>query len=504
MEGVTQLEKKPSGFGTRVGFELAAAGSAVGLGNIWGFPYKTSANGGAAYLFVYLLCILLIGAVAMLAEFQIGRNARANPVSAMKAVSPKLGAFGLLAVLIPVLIMCYYFVLGGYTLKYALSSFSGNTGMFPTFTANTGDVILHTALFALAAFAIVSAGVRGGIEKSSKILIPTMLVSLIVISCFTLMLGSGVKEGLAFYLKPDFRALTWSGVLSAMGQAFFSLSLGCGAMISYGSYTGRKVNLLRSTAVICLIDAVITFMIGLAIFPALFHYIAVSGIPAAELGMGGIGLVFITLPMVFEEMPYIGACVSLLFFGMTAIAALTSVISILEVATQFVLQCYRLYRGHAALLITCFCVILSIPVGLSIGSSFAGGNFLQFHGRNLLELLDAVTNTILMPVCALAACVAAGWFLKEKLSPAVSVMMKFITPLLIILIELFGVMDLAGSYGGTAVLGAALAVLLAAFLAYYALYRKRDTGSNDVEAAVFAQELKRRKDGPARSWQRKE
>ena len=189
---------------------------------------------------------------------------------------------------------------------------------------------------------------------------------------------------------------------------------------------------------------------------------------------------------------------------MTAIAALTSVISILEVATQFVLQCYRLYRGHAALLITCFCVILSIPVGLSIGSSFAGGNFLQFHGRNLLELLDAVTNTILMPVCALAACVAAGWFLKEKLSPAVSVMMKFITPLLIILIELFGVMDLAGSYGGTAVLGAALAVLLAAFLAYYALYRKRDTGSNDMEAAVFAQELKRRKDGPVRSWQRTE
>ena len=495
------LEKKSSGFGTRIGFELAAAGSAVGLGNIWGFPYKTSANGGAAYLVVYLLCIAFIGAIAMLAEFRIGRNSRANPVSAMKALSPKLGCFGLLAVVIPLLIMCYYFLLGGYTVKYALNSFSGTTGIFTRFAANTGDVILHTVLFALAALAIVSAGVRGGIEKSSKILIPTMLVSLIVICSFTLLLGEGVREGLAFYLKPDFRALSWSGILSAMGQAFFSLSLGCGAMITYGSYTGRRVNLLRSTAMICLIDAVITFMIGLAIFPALFHYVAVSGIPAEELGMGGIGLVFITLPMVFEEMPYIGACVSLLFFGLTAIAALTSVVSILEVATQFVLQCYRIYRAHAALLITCLCVLLSVPVGLSLGSSLNGGDFLLFSGRNLLELLDAVTNTVLMPVCALAACLSAAWMLKEKLPPFPTLMMKYLTPLLIVLIELFGILDLSRTDGGSAVLLGSLAVLLLVVVAYVLLYRNRDTGTNEVEAAVQALELKRRKAGPARSWQ---
>lgn len=176
------MDQKRNGFGTRIGFELAAAGSAVGLGNLWGFPYKASANGGAAYLFVYLACIFLVGAVAMLAEFYIGRRSKANPVSAFKSVSPGWGWIGLLAVVIPALIMCYYFVLGGYTVKYALNSFVGNSGRFQSFAGNVGDVILHTVVFALVALAIVTAGVRSGIEKSAKLLLPTMLVILIVIS----------------------------------------------------------------------------------------------------------------------------------------------------------------------------------------------------------------------------------------------------------------------------------------------------------------------------------
>ena len=225
------MNQKRPGFGTRIGFELAAAGSAVGLGNLWGFPYKTSANGGAAYLFVYLACILLVGAVAMLAEFTLGRRSRANTVSAYKAVRPNLGWLGLLVVVIPALIMCYYLVLGGYTVKYALGSFVGNAGNYERFAGNVGDVILHTAVFALPAALIVIAGVRNGIEKAAKLLLPTMLMILIVISCVSLLLGEGVQEGLAFYLKPDFSKLTGSGILSAMGQAFFSLSLGCGAMM---------------------------------------------------------------------------------------------------------------------------------------------------------------------------------------------------------------------------------------------------------------------------------
>ena len=520
------VEKKKTSFGTSIGFELAAAGSAVGLGNLWGFPYKTSVFGGAAYLFVYLACILFIGAVAMLAEFILGRRARANPVSAYKSVSPAIGWFGLLAVVIPALIMCYYFVLGGYTVKYTLNSFAGNAGNFQNFTGNPGDVILHTAVFALLALGVVVAGVREGIEKSSKILIPTMLVILVVIITFSLLLGEGVAEGLAFYLKPDFSALTWAGVLSAMGQAFFSLSLGCGAMISYGSYTGKKVNLLRSTAVICVLDSILTFMVGLAIFPALFHYVAVSGASASELGMGGIGLMFITLPIVFEDMHMIGRTLSLLFFAMAVIAALTSIISILEVVTQFVIQKYRMFRTRAAILVTAVCVALSIPVGLSLGASMNGGALMNLFGKNLLDLLDVVTNTLLMPLCALFACLAVGWMInpvqaagelglqtKPGAAKLLGVMMKYITPLLIIVIEIFGAADIIlplengvrhFSADGFGIVASACGVILLCALLYFLFFKNSDTGCNSDELEVNALELERIKAGPKRGWYRTE
>ena len=502
------MDRKRTGFGTSSGFELAAIGSAVGLGNIWGFPYKTSANGGAAYLFVYLLCILLVGAAAMLAEFGVGRRGRANPVTAYKSFSPNWGAVGLLSVVIPALIICYYYVLGGYTVKYALSSFAGNIGIFTSFAANTGDVLLHTVIFAALAFSIIAAGVRRGIEASSKILLPSMMLLLLVICCFTFSLGEGVRDGLVFYLRPDFHAISRAGVLSAMGQAFFSLSLGCGTMITYGSYTGKNVNLFRSTAMICILDAVITFMVGLAIFPALFHYVAVSGTSASELGMGGIGLVFFTLPLVFGEMPMIGRLVSLLFFTMTAIAALTSVVSIVEVVTQFIIQCHRVYRTRAAILVTCVCTACAVPVAISLGSSLNGGRLLCLFGKNLLEILDGVTNTILMPLCAMAACLAMGWCSDRSLSGdesrrrqnALSVLMKLVAPLLIAVIEVFGIADLLSTPGGAGTLLCACAVLILSTAAYFVFYRGRDTGTNHDEAILLEQALERRKAGPQRGW----
>ena len=513
------MDRIRTGFGTRTGFELAAIGSTVGLGNIWGFPYKTSANGGAAYLFVYLLCILLVGAFAMLAEFSVGRRGMSNPVTAYKSFSLSWGAVGLLAVLVPALITCYYYVLGGYTVKYALSSFTGNIGIFNSFAANTGDVLLHTVIFAALALAVVSAGVRGGIETAAKILLPSMALLLIVISCFTLSLGDGVREGLLFYLRPDFKAISRAGVLSAMGQAFFSLSLGCGAMITYGSYAGKKVNLFRSTAMICLLDVLITFLAGLAIFPALFHYAAVTGTPASELGMGGIGLIFITLPHVFGEMPVVGQLVSLLFFAMTAIAALTSVVSIVEVVTQFIIQCYRLCRTRAAILVTCVCLACAVPVAVSMGSSLNGGTLLCLFGRNLLEILDGVTNTVLMPICALCACFAVGWRSGQALpdtggcprtlvfgeeSPLLrrfsSIMLRFVSPLLIVVIESFGIADLVSSPGGTGTLLCACTLLVLTAACYFAFYRNRDTGSNRDEAVLQEQAMERRNAGLQRGW----
>ncbi len=510
------MNQKRPGFGTRIGFELAAAGSAVGLGNLWGFPYKTSANGGAAYLFVYLACILLVGAVAMLAEFTIGRRSQANTVSAYKAVSPRLGWLGLLVVVIPAMIMCYYLVLGGYTVKYALGSFVGNAGNYGPFAGNIGDVILHTVVFALPAAAIVIAGVRNGIEKAAKLLLPTMLMILIVISCVSLLLGEGVKEGLAFYLQPDFSKLSGAGILSAMGQAFFSLSLGCGAMITYGSYSGKTVDLAHSTVVVCLLDGLLTFLSGLAIFPALFHYAAVSGESLSALGMGGAGLMFITLPMVFAGLGTVGQIISLLFFTMTAIAALTSIISILEVVTQFIIQRHKVARTRAVSIVVLVCLALSVPVGISLGLDVNGGSSaLKLFGRNLLELLDGVTNTLLMPLGALGACLAVGWKLpkSERFSGFVGVMLRIVTPALIVVIFLFGAADMvfpaadgvrAFSGDGFGILLTAAGIVVLTILAYFLWLKNRDTGSNRDEAAANRARDEAFRAGLRRGWQRPE
>lgn len=247
------MEKKKVGFASGIGFILAAAGSAVGLGNLWGFPYKTSQNGGAAFVLIYVACVLLIGFVTMLSEIYLGRRAQANPMTAYKMIHKNLGWCGLVAIMIPAFIICYYSVLGGWTTKYALNSFSGNAGIVGTFSVNTGEVILYTAIFLVLSMVIIMGGVKDGIEKASKVLMPVLFLILVAIAVYALTLGSGVREGLSFYLKPDFSGITFKSVLVAMGQAFYSLSLGMGIMITYGSYTGKEVNLVRSTAMICIL-----------------------------------------------------------------------------------------------------------------------------------------------------------------------------------------------------------------------------------------------------------
>lgn len=503
---------KKTGFGTRTGFALAAAGSAIGLGNLWGFPYKVSANGGSAYLFIYIACIVLIGAVTMMAEFTIGRNAKANTVSAFKKVSPKIGWAGLLAVAIPFLIICYYYVLGGFAVKFALNSYAGNEGNFYVFAGNYGDVILHVFIFALIAFTIVAAGVHRGIEKTAKILMPTVVFFLIVISVITLTQGEGVSEGIAYYLRPDFSVLTPSAILSAMGQAFFSLSLGCGVMIAYGSYSGRNYSLSKATVTVCVIDVLITLLMGFAIFPAVFHYATVSGVSVSELGLGNFGLMFVTMSRVFADIPVIGSSVSLLFFSMAAIAAITSVISILEVVTQFLIQRYRLFRSKAAIIVSILCFSLSIPVAVSLGTSLNGGEIITLFGKNLFDYLDITTNTILMPVCALLSCIAAAKLVKRTDVTAkgyYSVMVRFVTPVLIIAIEVFGIADLIVPDGqfsksGFGMVLTAYAIVALCAVVYSAFLRNRETGCNADEITVDAEAAKKRKEGLPRGWSRPE
>ncbi len=488
------MGKKKVGFASGIGFILAAAGSAVGLGNLWAFPYKTAKNGGAAFVFVYIACVLLIGFVTMLSEIHIGKRAHANPISAYKDIGKEIGWFGLIAVLIPFFITCYYSVLGGYTIKYTMNSFTGNAGILPVFSVNVGEVILYTGIFILLAIVVIMGGVKEGIEKVSKILMPTLFLILVGIVIYSLMLGDGVKEGLSFYLKPDFKSLGFDGVLAAMGQAFFSLSLGMGIMITYGSYTGKEVNVVKSTAMICLFDTLVALLAGLAIFPAVAHFDA-SKLEKSS----GILLIFDILPDVFDSMGMVGTIVSFLFFAMVSIAALTSVISLIEVVTQFVIQKFKVSRKRSALTVAVLCFAVAVPISISLGRvGILEESGLNLFGLDWLTFFDEVTNTVLMPVCAFFACLSIGWIIKPKnalremeehgtrskihpvLGGIYAVMVKLVTPALIVLIEVFGIKS-KFDVGQQAVVYFAYALLAICVIVYFAFFRNTDTGCNDDE-----------------------
>lgn len=497
------MDKKKNGFASGLGFVLAAAGSAVGLGNLWGFPYKTQAYGGAAFVLVYIACIVLIGAVTMVCEIFIGRRAQANPVTAYKKINKNVGWFGVLAILIPGFIACYYSVLGGYTVRFTVNSFKGNAGTMDAFASNGLLVTIFTAIFVAIALFVVMAGVKGGIEKASKVLMPALFVLLFGTAIFSLCLGEGVGEGLKFYLKPDFSKLSGTQILAAMGQAFYSLSLGMGAMIVYGSYTGKEINLVKSTGMICLFDTLVALLAGFAIFPALYHYKATAGVMPEDIA--GSKLMFKTLPMVFESLGFIGKIVSFLFFAMVVIAALTSVISLLEVVCQFIIQKFRVPRKKAVFILGLICFLISIPVGISAGQDMSSPDAIKVFGMDLLSFFDTVTNTVLMPVCAFFSCITIGWMIGPKKAvsemekdgqklgffrPIFMFMVKFVTPLLILAIEVLGVFELifpkgevgrAFSADGLGITLSAYGLLAVGTVIYFVFFKNRETGTNADE-----------------------
>ena len=496
-------QNKKGGFASGIGFILAAAGSAVGLGNLWAFPYKTAENGGAAFVFLYILCVLLIGAVTMICEIFLGRRAQANPISAYKKINKNLGWIGLIAIVVPTIIVCYYSVLGGYTVKFAVNSFSGNAGNLGAFAGKSWQVILFTAIFMLLALIVVMAGVKGGIEKASKILMPALFILLVAVVIFVLCLGEGVKDGLAYYLIPDFSKITFGSVLAAMGQAFYSLSLGMGSMIVYGSYTSKEINIVKSTAMICVFDTFVALLAGLAIFPAVFHFSAVEGIDTSTLDLNGIMLMFETLPKVFESIGVFGKIIEFFFFAMVSIAAVTSVISIMEVASQFVIQKFKISRKIAAAVIAAITFFISIPVSISLGYLLGGTAQMTILGLDWLSFLDTVTNTVFMPICAFLSCISVGWFIGSKqtlyelkadgnnfgkLESFIGIMMRYIVPALIAVIEIFGVIDLifpagAFSWNGLGIVLVSYALFGILIAVYFLFLRNTETGTNADELA---------------------
>ena len=502
--------KKKNGFASGIGFILAAAGSAVGLGNLWGFPYKTAAYGGAAFVIVYIMCVLLIGSIAMIAEIYLGKRAQANTISAFKKVNKNFGWVGFLAIIIPTLIICYYSVLGGWTVRFATNSFqaidaANNASSFGAFISNPFEPVFYTLVFLLLAAVIIMAGVKSGIEKASKVLMPALFIIVVFIAIYALTLGDGVAAGLDFYLNPDFSALGFDGVIAAMGQSFYSLSLGMGIMIAYGSYTGEEIKIGKSTMMICIFDTLVALIAGLAIFSSIGHFDPNAFVENGSLSLSGVGLMYSTLPQVFNSLGGFGQVVSFLFFAMVTIAAITSVISLLEVATQFIIQKFKIARKKATLALAAACFVISIPIAWSVGEAFDGA--IVVFGFDMLTFLDEMTNTVLMPVGAFLSCMVLGWFIdkgtfKARLNPFntlrvleddglslgkfgkfFAIMVKYVTPLLILALEVAGIIGKIQENGNMYwwVIGASVLLLAIGVALYFVFFRNSETGCNADE-----------------------
>lgn len=403
--------KKREQWGSKWGFLLAASGSAIGLGNIWKFPYITGENGGSAFIIIYLIAIALIGFPIMLSEFLIGRNTQKDAVNSFKALAP--GKYwhliGWMGVAAAFMILSFYGVVAGWTLSYTLDAATGTlAGLAPgemgdhfvDLISNPLEPILWQALFMLLTILIVVKGVSKGIERWAKILMPILIVLVVIIAIRSITLP-GAGAGIEFLLKPDFSKLTASSFLVAIGHAFFSLSLGMGTMITYGSYLPKDQNLPKAAFSVASMDTIIALLAGFMIFPAVFAF-----------GMqpdAGAGLVFITLPAVFQQMP-LGGLFEVLFFSLLAIAALTSAISILEVPVAFFSEKFQWTRKKTTWFIGSLIFLVGAVASLSYGP---WGGF-TIGGLVFFDQLDFVASYILLPLGGFFIALFVGFVLKSK------------------------------------------------------------------------------------------
>ena len=437
------------GFATRLGVILATAGSAVGLGNVWRFPYVAGENGGAAFILVYIGCILLLGIPGMLSEFIIGRRAQRNAARSYRNFSRyRTWRFvGYLGILTSSIILGFYAVVAGWCLQYLWASLLGGikgdaaavADYFNTFASNPWKPALWAVAFILLTHLVVVRGVEKGIERASKVLMPLLFVLLVVIVIASCMLPGGM-EGVRFVLQPDFSKLSHGVLLDALGQAFFSLSLGTACLCTYASYFSRDTNLLRSACQIAFIDLGIAILAGLMIFPAVFSV----GVEPAQ----GPSLIFITLPSVFQQaFAGMGQAIAVLFYALLVFAALTSTISMHEIGTAFFTEERRLPRQRAAWLITSCCSVLAVLCSLSVGAVEGIG----LMGLSLMDFCDQLTAKFMLPAGALLTSIFIGWFANQQvvrneftnrgtvatsLFPAYQFAVRFVLPILIVLIFL--------------------------------------------------------------------
>ena len=402
-------------FGSRLGVVMAAAGSAVGLGNIWRFPTEVGQNGGAAFILVYIVFVLFLALPVMVSEFVIGRSSGANIVHAFRKLAPArwwmiIGYMGILA---GFLVLSFYSVVAGWTLKYTVDAVACRiSGADPaqTFNAFVSDAwspLLYMALFLLLTHLVVIRGIGGGIERYSKLMMPLLLMIIVILVGCSLSM-SGSADGLRFLLRPDFTKVTPDVILSAMGQAFFSLSVGIGCLATYASYFSKDMNLVGSAVHVCAIDTLVAVMSGFIIFPAVF---SVEGVQADA----GAGLVFITLPHVFSsafsQMPLLGYMFSTLFYLLLLLAALTSSISMHEICTAYVSEHYNMTRKRAATVVT----LVYLLLGTACSLSFGPWKDYTLAGMTVFEWFDFATARFIMPIGGIFISLFAGWVLERRL-----------------------------------------------------------------------------------------
>ncbi|MEO9484804.1 MAG: sodium-dependent transporter [Ekhidna sp.] len=403
-------------FSSKLGFILAAAGSAVGLGNIWGFPYEVGQGGGAAFVIIYLIFCFILCYPVMVTEIAIGRKTQKNPVGAFNALGYKKWNFvGKLGLFSGVLILSFYNVIAGWAFGYIFEMISGNFGIadqFGEYITNVFKVGAYGLVFMSVTAYVVSKGVSGGIEKAARLLMPTLIIMILIIVGYVMTLPNAI-DGLKFYLIPDFSKLTPSVVYNAMGQAFFSLSLGMGALITYGSYVGKSDNIVSSAAFITLTDVGIAFLAGLMIFPLIGF---MSGGTMEGAGRGP-GLIFVTLPQIFGQIGgNLGIATGTLFFILLCFAALTSTVSLLEVPISFVVDEWKIRRNRASWLVALFIFIIGIPSLIGNGySEFFSTSFTTYKDggtdSDFLSFVAALANDTILPLggCIIAFFAAHVW-----------------------------------------------------------------------------------------------
>ena len=435
-----QTEKR-GGFGGKLAAILAAAGSAIGLGNIWRFPYITSENGGGAFILIYLGCILFLGLPLLIAEFAVGHNTKKNPIDAFNTIKKGWGWLGAMGIISVTLIMGYYFVIAGWTLNYTLASATDSIGcdfggFFSAFTTSTWKPLIFTYLFILLNHFIIIGGVQGGIEKASKVMMPLLFAILVVLAVYSLWLPDG-REALVNVFTPDFSKVTGKTFLDAMGQAFFTLSVGMGAMLIYGSYftdgtkiAGTAISVVSLDTLVALIAAVIIFSAGVE-------------------NESGMQLAFVAMPKVFSTMP-MGNVWATLFFLLLGLAALSSTISMHEAVTSYFVEKRGMSRNKGAIIVTIGVLVLSTVASLSLGD-WSG---YKVAGMNIFALLDNFTAIVMLPLLGILTAIFVGWIWKKedmkaeltaqggidrKIYPVIRFLLRYVCPLLVSVVFVFGI-----------------------------------------------------------------